>query len=85
MLGKVLGSLEKDYHVDNRKKKGKGLQGVLVVMHVRCQRCLGLGLGLQLGLKKATNPRAPGTLQLQKACQGEHGIATTLLPPHLAP
>lgn len=45
LVGKVFGSLEKDPHVDNRKKKGKGLQ-VLVVVYARSQRHLGLGLGL---------------------------------------
>lgn len=51
-VGKVLGSLEKDSHIDNKKKKGKGLQGVLVVQYARSHRCLGIGLGLWLGLKK---------------------------------
>lgn len=85
LVGKVLWSLGKDSHIENKKKKGKVLQGILAVMYARSQRCLGLGLGLQLGLKKPTKSRAPGTLQLQKACQGEHGTATTLLPPHLTP
>lgn len=33
---------------------------------------------------KDTNPTASGTLGLQKACQGEHGTAPTLLHPHLS-
>lgn len=50
-------------------------------MYARSQRCLGLGLGLE----NTTKPRAPETLQLEKACQGEHSTATTLLSPHISP
>lgn len=41
-------------------------------------------LHVWLGLKKTTKLRALGTLQLQKACQGENGTAPTLLPPDLS-
>lgn len=34
-------------------------------------------------IKKAIKSGAPGTLELQKACQGEHSTAPTLLPSHL--
>ena len=37
---------------------------------------------LRVRLDKTTKPRAPGTLQLQKTCQGEHSTAPALLPPH---
>lgn len=48
------------------------LKWLLLMLH------LGLVLRLGLGLEKTTKPRAPGALQLQKACQWEHGTATTL-------
>jgi len=32
----------------------------------------------------ATKPRAPGTLALEKACQGEHSTAPTILTPHFS-
>lgn len=38
--------------------------------------------GVRLRVEKTTKTRASGTLKLQKACQGQHGAAPTLLPPH---
>lgn len=42
-------------------------------------------LCLGSGFKKTTKPRAPRTLQLQMACQGEHSTVPSLFLPHLAP
>lgn len=39
---------------------------------------------VRVRISKATKPAAPGTLGPQKAFQGEHGIAPTLLPFHLS-
>jgi len=39
---------------------------------------------VRVRISRATKPTAPGTLVLEKACQGEQGTAPTLLPPHLS-
>lgn len=39
---------------------------------------------VRVRVPKATKPRVPGTLGLQKACRGEHGPAATSVPPHLS-
>lgn len=39
---------------------------------------------LSVRVEKTIKPRVPGTLQLQKACQGQPSTGPTLLPPHLS-
>lgn len=38
---------------------------------------------LRVQIEKNTKPRAQGILTLQNTCQGDHGTAPILLPPHL--
>lgn len=44
----------------------------------------GLRAKVRLRLERAKEPRAPGTLVLEKACQGDHGKDPTLLLLHVS-
>lgn len=44
-----------------------------------------LRVRVMLRVRKPTKPRAPGSLELQNACQEQHSTAPTLLPPYLSP
>ena len=43
-----------------------------------------LRVRVRVRVEIATKPRVPGTLGLEKACQGEHGTGPTKLPTHLS-